>query len=49
MGQSVGMTAAGIDLVETAVGDRYVIEAMRHHGAGIGGEVRAHIAEAPVT
>jgi len=43
LGFRVAMTGAGIDLVETAVGDRYVIEAMRRHGAGIGGEQSGHV------
>ena len=43
LGFRLAMTTAGIDLVETAVGDRYVIEAMRRHGAGIGGEQSGHV------
>lgn len=43
LGFRVAMTNAGIDLVETAVGDRYVIEAMRRHAAGIGGEQSGHV------
>jgi len=43
LGFRVAMTAAGIDLIETAVGDRYVIEAMRRHGVEIGGEQSGHV------
>ena len=43
LGFRLAMAGAGIDLVETAVGDRYVIEAMRRRGAGIGGEQSGHV------
>jgi phosphoglucosamine mutase len=43
LGFRLAMTGAGIDLVETAVGDRYVIEAMRRHGIEIGGEQSGHV------
>lgn len=33
----------GITLVRSAVGDRYVIEAMQQHGSNIGGEQSGHI------
>ena len=34
---------AGIDVIETPVGDRYVVEAMRSGGIAIGGEQSGHI------
>jgi phosphoglucosamine mutase len=43
LGFRLAMTGAGIDLVETAVGDRYVIEAMRRQGIEIGGEQSGHV------
>ncbi len=37
------MRAAGIEVVQTKVGDRYVLEAMREHGYSIGGEQSGHM------
>ena len=37
------MRAAGIELVETQVGDRYVLAAMREHAAVLGGEQSGHV------
>jgi phosphoglucosamine mutase len=43
LGFRKAMDGRGIKLVETPVGDRYVIEAMREHGAAIGGEQSGHV------
>ena len=43
LGLRLAMTAAGIATVETGVGDRYVLEAMRTGGFGLGGEQSGHI------
>ncbi len=37
------MRDAGIDVVQTKVGDRYVLEEMRAHGFAIGGEQSGHM------
>jgi len=43
LGLHRAMREAGIDIVETAVGDRYVLEAMREAGYTLGGEQSGHI------
>lgn len=43
LGFRLAMAAAGIGLTETAVGDRYVIEAMRRDKVEIGGEQSGHV------
>lgn len=43
LGLRVAMGERGIRLVETAVGDRYVLEAMGEHGLSLGGEQSGHI------
>jgi len=37
------LAGKGITLIRSAVGDRYVIEAMQQHGSNIGGEQSGHI------
>lgn len=37
------LNSLGLDLIRTAVGDRYVIEAMQSHGYNIGGEQSGHM------
>ncbi len=43
LGFRQGMATAGIDVVETAVGDRNVLEALDRHGASLGGEQSGHL------
>jgi phosphoglucosamine mutase len=43
LGFKHAMTAAGITVIETAVGDRYVLEAMRAGGFTLGGEQSGHV------
>ena len=43
LGFRLGMQEAGIDVVETAVGDRYVLEALHEGGYSLGGEQSGHV------
>jgi len=43
LGLKVAMRDAGIKMLETAVGDRYVLEEMRSGGYALGGEQSGHI------
>ena len=43
LGLKLAMQDHGINVVETKVGDRYVLEAMQQHGYSIGGEQSGHI------
>ncbi len=43
MGLELAMKEAGIKVVKTAVGDRYVLERMLKHGYNFGGEQSGHI------
>ena len=42
LGFTQAMRARGIEVVQTAVGDRYVLEAMRERGIALGGEQSGH-------
>jgi phosphoglucosamine mutase len=43
LGFRLAMESAGIHVVETAVGDRYVLEAIDAHGLSLGGEQSGHV------
>ena len=43
LGMERHLKARGLDMVRTAVGDRYVVEAMRKGGFNLGGEQSGHI------
>lgn len=43
LGFMKAMNAAGIEVVQTKVGDRYVLEHMKEHGLTIGGEQSGHM------
>jgi phosphoglucosamine mutase len=43
LGFKLAMERAGIRLVQTAVGDRYVLEEMKEHGYALGGEQSGHV------
>ena len=43
LGFNQAMDAAGIIVISTAVGDRYVLESMREHGYILGGEQSGHV------
>jgi phosphoglucosamine mutase len=43
LGLAIALEEIGLELVRTQVGDRYVVEAMRHGGYNLGGEQSGHI------
>ncbi|MFB7286377.1 phosphoglucosamine mutase [Actinacidiphila glaucinigra] len=43
LGFKLAMEREGIDLVQTGVGDRYVLESMKEHGYALGGEQSGHV------
>ncbi|MFF8271132.1 phosphoglucosamine mutase [Streptomyces sp. NPDC016562] len=43
LGFKLAMEGEGIQVVQTGVGDRYVLEAMKEHGYALGGEQSGHV------
>ncbi|MFD8072755.1 phosphoglucosamine mutase [Streptomyces sp. NBC_00510] len=43
LGFKLAMEREGIELIQTAVGDRYVLESMKEHGYALGGEQSGHV------
>lgn len=43
LGLKLAMADHGIDVVQTSVGDRYVLEAINEHGYNLGGEQSGHV------
>ncbi|WP_156722955.1 phosphoglucosamine mutase [Streptomyces apocyni] len=43
LGFKLAMEREGVDLIQTAVGDRYVLESMKEHGYALGGEQSGHV------
>jgi phosphoglucosamine mutase len=43
LGFTMAMEREGVTVVQTAVGDRYVLEAMKEHGYALGGEQSGHV------
>ncbi|MFJ5551134.1 phosphoglucosamine mutase [Streptomyces sp. NPDC093225] len=43
LGFKLAMESEGVELVQTAVGDRYVLESMKEHGYALGGEQSGHV------
>lgn len=43
LGFKLALEREGLNIVQTAVGDRYVLEAMKEHGYALGGEQSGHV------
>ncbi|MEV8568516.1 phosphoglucosamine mutase [Streptomyces sp. NPDC051322] len=43
LGFKIAMEREGIELIQTSVGDRYVLESMKEHGYALGGEQSGHV------